>query len=56
MFPFTNFPFSTFRYSFKSLCFKVVEALVQACADGQIGIGRVRLNDFKSKSEQKEAA
>jgi HD-GYP domain-containing protein (c-di-GMP phosphodiesterase class II) len=35
---------------------KVVEALVQACADGQIGIGRVRLNDFKKKSEQKEAA
>ena len=26
---------------------KVVEALVEACADGQIGVGTVRLKDFK---------
>lgn len=35
---------------------KVVEALVQACNDGQIGIGRVKLNNFKKEIEAKEAA
>ncbi len=34
---------------------KVVEALVQACNDGQIGIGRVKLNNFKP-NKQKESA
>ena len=28
----------------------VVNALIQACAEGQIGIGRVKLNNFKPKS------
>ncbi len=31
---------------------KVVEALVQACNDGQIGIGRVKLNNFKKETAQ----
>jgi HD-GYP domain-containing protein (c-di-GMP phosphodiesterase class II) len=33
---------------------KVVEALVQACADGQIGVGRVKLNSFKKKTPKKD--
>ncbi len=32
---------------------KVVEALVQACTEGQIGIGRVKLNNFKKKGDKK---
>ncbi len=32
---------------------KVVDALIQACHDGQIGIGRVKLNNFKKKQEAK---
>ncbi len=30
----------------------VVNALIQACADGQIGVGRVKLNNFKRKDDK----
>jgi HD-GYP domain-containing protein (c-di-GMP phosphodiesterase class II) len=33
---------------------KVVEALVRACADGKIRIGRVKLNNFNNKSNRKK--
>lgn len=32
---------------------KVVEALVQACADGQIGVGTVRLKNFRAEENEK---
>ncbi|NNE99259.1 MAG: hypothetical protein HKN25_09605, partial [Pyrinomonadaceae bacterium] len=38
---------------------RVVNALIQACADGQIGVGRVKLNNFepaaKAKTKRKAA-
>ena len=34
---------------------KVVEALVEACADGQIGVGTVRLKNFQSEELESQA-
>ncbi len=31
---------------------RVVDALIKACADGQIGVGRVKLKNFESKKSQ----